>query len=543
MRQLAPFIIVLLMSTSCSTTDSEQIAPTTTAADLTPITESVLVTGGAIKGIMAADGLATFQGIPYAAPPIGPLRWAPPAEVVAWNNQKLATKPSARCMQPQSTGGDFYQTPDWPMSEDCLTLNVSTRAENREDALPVMVWIHGGALITGSGYRYDGQEITKHGVVLVTINYRLGPLGFMAHPELSAESTKGVSGNQGIRDQIAALQWVQENIASFGGDANNVTIFGESAGSWSVSLLQASPMARGLFHKAIGESGGVFNPMWHRTDTRAYAPSAEAHGEKLAKAVGADKTLSLTELRTVDAKNIIDAFNSDPALSNTDSLASVDGEVIPEDLYNIFDKGQQADIPVLIGSNSNEASTFMGFLVPGFGAGHTGLGNYAKTTLPEVADEVTSLYARDSEANDDQPFSDLFSDVVFTYPMRAWARSMENVESDAYLYWFTQSPVINGSDEYGAFHAAEIGYVFGTLDLFGAQATEADYALSKKMMTIWTNFAKTGNPNTDAIPHWEPFTRSNEAYMELGTEVSLKNNLRLREIALIEQAYAGRRVE
>ncbi len=428
------------------------------------------------------------------------------------------------------------------MDEDCLTLNVWSRADTASQNLPVMVWVHGGALVTGSGSEYTGELLTAKGVVLVTINYRLGRFGFHAHPELSQENTSGVSGNQGLRDQIFALEWVQKNIAKFGGDPNNVTIFGESAGSLSMSLLQASPLAKGLFHRVIGQSGGAFQPMWYRDRETTYSGSAEALGLEFGQALaGAEGDASLAGQRERSQEQVLEVFTKNPSFSNYDSLAIVDGEVIPDEVSSIFAAGQQADVPVMIGSNADEGTTFLEFFTPLFGEGADGFRAYAAATLPEVADQVDQHYSFAGDAEAEAVWADMFSDVLFAHPMRTWARSMENVESDAYLYWFTWAPPVENSEKYGAFHAGEIGYVFGDLELFGAKPVEADGELSELMASIWTQFAKTGNPNGPGLPQWPEYSADTEAYMELGVATGSKAELRIGKMDLIERAWEKRR--
>ena len=253
----------------------------TIQAVASPVNERVAVEGGWIEGVADTDGLKRYLGIPYAAAPVNERRWAPPAPVEAWPGVLGAGRYRSKCVQPKEPN-EFYRaggaTPGDSMDEDCLHLNVWTRATSTDDRLPVMVWIHGGALVRGAGELYPGDELTKMGVVIVTLNYRLGPFGFFAHPELTEENKGQMSGNQGYLDQIAALRWVRDNISNFGGDPGNVTIFGESAGSWSTNVLQASPIARGLFHKVIGQSGARFLPRPYLKQPTSYAPSAEAMG-------------------------------------------------------------------------------------------------------------------------------------------------------------------------------------------------------------------------------------------------------------------------
>ena len=507
-----------------------------------PIGAAVAVAGGTVQGIVGEDGLKQYHGIPYAAPPLGELRWKPPVPVVAWEGARDATTPGPACMQPQDYGTSFYGQSGFAMDEDCLTLNVWTRAAHAGDALPVMVWIHGGALVTGQGAMYPGELLTSKGVVLVTVNYRLGRFGFLAHPGLTAESAVGASGNQGLRDQIVALEWVRDNVAAFGGDPGNVTIFGESAGALSVSLLQASPKAAGLFHRVIGQSGGAFSPMQHRAAAIAYAGTAEELGERFGAALaGDDGDSSLSALRMLPAAQVLEVTSANPEFTNYDTLAVVDGDVIPDEVATIFVEGRQADVPVLIGSNSDEATAFMEYFEPLFGEGKAGLAAYVAATLPEVADELPAFYPADSDEQASTSFMDLFADVAFTYPMRAWARDMEPMQGDAYLYWFTWAPPIEQQAEYGAFHAAELGYIFGNLDLFGAVPTDADREFSDLMASIWTQFAKAGDPNGEGLPAWPAYARANEAYMELGVDTGAKSGLRLEQLALIERAWAERR--
>ena len=518
--------------------------PTETAVAPEPVAigPEVAVTGGTVRGTLGEDGLKQYHGIPYAAAPVGNGRWAPPGPVEPWADIRDATTAGSSCVQPQGQGGSFYGRSDFEMDEDCLTLNVWTRAQHVGPGLPVMVWIHGGGLTTGDGASYPGELLTSNGVVLVTANYRLGPFGFLAHPELSAENANGVSGNAGLRDQIAALEWVRDNIEQFGGDPANVTIFGESAGSLSVSLLQASPLSGGLFHRVIGESGGAFQPMTFRDRETPWAASAESVGEKFGAALaGEGGDASLAALRTLAADHVLQIFQSDPAFSDYGSLAIVDGEVIPDEVATIFAEGRQADVPVLIGSNADEATTFLAFFTPNFGEGNAGFGAYVQATLPEAADGLGEHYPSADDAQAERAWVDLFGDLLFAYPMRAWARSMETVDSDAYLYWFTWAPPIEERDRYKAFHAAEVGYVFGNLDLFGAVPTDEDRALSDLMASIWTQFAKTGNPNGEGLPQWPAYTRENEAYLELGIDTGSKTGLRLGKMGVIEHAWAKRR--
>ena len=523
-----------LATAGCGPETAEAPGPAAVGAE-------VSVTGGTIRGSISSDGLKKYHGIPYAAPPVGDRRWAPPDPVEPWHDVLDATAPGPGCVQQGGQGG-FYDaaTAIGAMDEDCLLLNVWTRTEHVDEAAPVMVWIHGGGLTVGSGDVYPGELLSSKGVVLVTINYRLGPFGFLALSELSAESDSGSSGNQGIRDQIAALKWVRDNIGQFGGDPSNVTIFGESAGSMSVSFLQASPLARGLFHRVIGQSGGAFGPMTFRARTTPYADAAEATGAKFAAALaGEGGDASLKALRVLPADHVLATFLSDPSFSA--GLGIVDGEVLPDEVAAIFEKGQQADVPVMIGSNADEGTALYPYLAPAFGEGLPGFEAYVSATLGEVADEVSAHYPAADDAEAAKSWMDLLGDALFTWSMRAWARAMQTVPSDTWLYWFTWTPPIEASERYGAFHAAEIGYVFGNLDLFGAAPADADHALSDLMATVWTQFARTGSPNGEGLPEWPAYTLENKAYMELGANPGVGSGLRLAKMELIERAWALRR--
>ena len=535
MRTAMMFAALALASTGCGP------AATVEAPAASMIGTEVAVAGGKVRGVADQDGLKQYHGIPYAAPPVGDRRWSPPAMVESWTGVRDATSPGPGCVQQGAQGG-FYDTATAvaTMDEDCLTLNVWTRAEQPDDALPVMVWIHGGGLTVGSGDAYPGEVLTAKGVVLVTINYRLGPFGFLALPELSAETASGASGNQGIRDQIAALEWVRDHIAQFGGDPGNVTIFGESAGSMSVSLLQASPVARGLFHRAIGQSGGTFGVMAQRDRTTPYTEAAESVGAKFAAALAGDGgDASLAALRALPADHVLATFLSDPAFSS--ALAIVDGEVIPRDVATIFAAGEQADVPVLIGSNADEGTALFSYLAPAFGEGVAGFEAFLAATLGEASEGAREHYPAGDDAEATASWMAMYSDAYFAYSMRAWARTMQTVPSDAWLYWFTQVPPIPERERYGAFHAAEIGYVFGNVDLFDAVPTDADRALSELMATVWTEFARTGNPNAEGLPEWPAYTRENEAYMEFGADTGAKSGLRLEKMDIFERAEALRR--
>ena len=530
-------LILIVFLVSCAEQPADPLGTAKTLA------AEIEVTGGKIVGRANEDGLFEFLGVPYAAAPVGNLRWQPPKPVQDWQGTLDATKPGLPCVQP-ATLSDFYARAYSETSEDCLTLNVWSRAKSTQDNLPVMVWIHGGALVMGSGRDYGGAPLTAKGVVLVTINYRLGPFGFFAHPELSAEDSDGASGNQGFRDQIAALEWVRDNIESFGGNPDNVTIFGESAGSWSMSVMQASPMARGLFHKVIGQSGARFIPIPDLTSDRWGIPSAESWGESLGEKFSGRDGSSLEDLRALPAQDIMDLYSRDPeVLMNFDYLTIVDGAVLPKEVDAIFALGNQADVPVLIGSNADEATTFdPALLNPNAGDLDYGeaLEAQVASVLPNAGKAIFDHYPISSNVAKTS-WVEFSTDVSFTQPMRLWGDYMQSVSSPAFLYWWDWRPLIDGSDQYGAFHAAEIPYVFGDLTTFNLTVRPEDRRFSELMMTIWTNFAKTGDPSVEGKLDWPAYDTKNAATAVLGENIAIRSGVRSERVDLITAAHAARR--
>ena len=539
-------LLVLALVTGCSNGKQPNITnntvPPTTS---TTLTNEVQSTAGVIRGNLPEPGLKEFLGIPFAAPPVGELRWQAPQPVSSWTGVRDASAKGLPCVQPESLS-PFYDRAYAQTSEDCLTLNVWTRATVEGEDLPVMVWIHGGALIMGSGADYDGAKLTAKGVVLVTINYRLGPFGFFAHPTLTQQSELGSSGNQGYKDQIAALEWVRDNIRAFGGDPDNVTIFGESAGSWSMSVLQASPSARGLFHKVIGQSGARLLPLSHlKTAKNGYA-SAEQRGRALAELFTGDAESSITQLQALPAEQIMATYAADPAILNDfDALTIVDGEVLPEEVNQIFAKGEQANVPVMIGSNSLEASTFDPVMFAPAEANNLDYAELLKTQvaqmLPQADPTLHRYYPTPGRADAQQSWINFNTDVSFTQPMNLWAQHMLKVSSPAYLYWWDWQPSIKGSRKYGAFHAAEIPYVFGNLNTFDIDITPQDQAFSNLMMDVWTQFAKSSNPSIEGVIDWPAYTADGHQTAVIGENLSTMNGVRLPQVKLITEAYDRQR--
>jgi len=490
--------------------------------------DTITVDGGQISGT-SADGVRVFKGIPFAAPPVGALRWRAPQPVVAWSGVKRADTFSAQCLQQPYPAGSPYASAPQPTSEDCLYLNVWTAAtagepSTRSGSRPVMVWIHGGAWTRGSGSTpsYDGTALAKNGVVVVTTNYRLGVVGFLAHPDLTAESPNHASGNYAILDHVAALKWVQKNIAAFGGDPSRVTIFGESAGSWSVNVVQATPLAKGLFHRAIGESGGQFA----RTASLA---EAEKGGVALATAAGA---ASLADLRALPADKLL-------AIQTFRTGVNVDGYVLPADVGSLFAQKKQNDVPVLIGSNANEWTTLSNPAT--FPKTMDELRKRIETQFPGLASEFDAVYPAKSDAEIADAMLALGRDQTFSLEMRTWARMVTAAGRKAFLYQFTHVPPSPNAKTWGAYHASEIPYVFGTLRNRPWPFTEVDFTLSDRMSRYWSNFAISGDPNGKGLPAWTSYDPTNEPYLELGDTIQTKRHLLKPQLDFLEHAQQQRR--
>jgi para-nitrobenzyl esterase len=482
----------------------------------------VKVDGGQLAGTIAG-GARVFKGIPFAAPPVGDLRWKAPQPIIGWEGTRPADKFGPQCVQTPYPVGSVYAMEPAPQSEDCLYLNVWTTA-SAGDKRPVMVWLHGGAWTRGASNiaTYDGVALAKRGVVVVTANYRLGPLGFLAHPELTAESPQHSSGNYAILDHVAALRWVQRNIAAFGGNPGNVTIFGESAGSWSVNVVQAAPIARGLFHRAIGESGGQFG----RTQRLV---EAEEGGLALAKAVGAD---SLKALRQIPAEKLL-------SVATFRSSINVDGWVLPDDVRAMFAQRKQSPVPILVGSNADEMTTLSSAST--FPKTMEDFRTRMEAQFPGLAKEFDAAYPVKTEADIAGAMRSLNRDIIFSSEMRTWARMVTAAGERAYLYQFTHVPPGPDAAIRRAYHASEIQYVFGNLRNPAFAFTDADRALSDAMSSYWVNFATTGNPNGKGLPNWAAYDAGNEPYVELGTPIQARRQLLKVQLDFLDQAREARR--
>jgi para-nitrobenzyl esterase len=442
--------------------------------------------GGLVQGL-AEDNLTVYKGIPFAAPPVGALRWRAPQPAPKWESVRTADQFAPGCMQ--SMGGP----PPGGMSEDCLHLNVWTPAKSPRDRVPVLVWIYGGGFNGGATSIpvYSGEKLARRGVVLVSIAYRVGVFGFYAYPELSAESPHRVSGNYGLLDMIAGLQWIQRNIAAFGGDPKRVTIFGESAGGIAVSMLCASPLAKGLFTGAISESGGSFGPSSRSPvpgENMRVLSDAEASGVEFAKMAGAS---SLKELRAVTAEKVLETARRQRGMA----WPIVDGWVIPDDQHRLYEAGRFNDTSVLVGYNSDEGASFS---PPGTPADY--IAGVRKRYGP-FADRLLAAYPTETDSVP-KTARDLARDSAFGWHTWVWARlHSSQAKGKAYYYYFDQHP----EQAAGSPHGAEIPYVFEHLDDLHRPATPEDRRISDAMAAYWTNFAKYGDPNGKGVPAWPAF--------------------------------------
>jgi len=489
---------------------------------------------GAAQGQAEGD-LNVFKGLPYAQAPVGPARWTPPRPVVDWQGVRQATAFGPACMQPTPQGQGIYSDTLPGMSEDCLSLNIwAPKAARRA---PVLVWIHGGALTAGASGEgiYDGAALARRGVVVVTINYRLGVLGWLAHPELSAESPLGISGNYGLLDQIEALRWVRRNIAAFGGDPANVTIAGESAGGLSVLYLMVAPPARGLFAKAIAESAYMVSTPELR-EARFGAKSAEASGADLAARLGAH---GVADLRAMDAGKLA---NAAPAAGFA-PFGAVDGRILPEQVVEAFDKGDQAPVPVLAGFNSGEIRSLR-MLAPAPPATPAAYEQTIREHYGDLAGAFLTLYPA---ANLEESIVATTRDALYGWTAQRMAVKQTALGQSAYLYLFDHGyPAADAARLHG-FHASEVPFVFGTIARLPPHwpkppATGEEAALSDAMVGYWTSFARTGAPTAAGESSW-PAYGSAGAYMAFEDRPRPRTDLMPGMYALQEAVVCRRRAQ
>ena len=484
------------------------------------VNEPVQLTSGEVSGI-DADGVQAFLGIPFAAPPVGDLRWKPPLAPIPWSGVRVVDKHAPACMQQRAS----Y------MSEDCLYLNVWTKAESSSERLPVMVWIHGGGWTSGSNSVpiYNGEAFARNGVVLVSVNYRMSGFGWMAHPALSTESERRVSGNYGILDHIAALEWVRDNIEGFGGDPDNVTIFGESAGGGSVYGLLATPLAEGLFHKAISESTWITpTNVTNLKRANGMTTSAEARGEQVIAA-------KLQELGKTDG-DILNAMRSLSAQEFLDLGVGVslivDGWAYPKSPAELFAEGTHHVVPLMAGINDGEGLLFVRPNRVFSSVAEQRAARFEE--WGEFAGSLNDYYVAKNDADVFVTEVDYNTDLWFARPTREIIRAIARSSQDSYMYVFTRN--IRDPAQRSP-HAMELRYVFNTLP---DDAGAVDQDIAQLMNDYWVQFAKTGTPNGEGLPVWPAYDLETQQHQVLGAEIKQGSMLRKNELDELDRYFRDR---
>ncbi|NWF56202.1 MAG: carboxylesterase family protein [Syntrophaceae bacterium] len=518
------------------------------------IPETIAVEGGKISGVLLGENkdVRAFKGIPYAKPPVGPLRWKPPQPVDLWEGIRQCNEFGSVCMQP-----GIFKAMGFPLgdkfSEDCLSLNVWTAAKNENAKLPVMMWIHGGGNVAGGSTLpvNDGESLARQGVVLVSFNYRLGIFGYFAHPMLSKESPNNVSGNYGLLDIIAALKWVQKNIQAFGGDPGNVTIFGQSAGAYNVCYLMATPLAKGLFHRAIAQSGHALAPLTNRHLREGWymLEPMEKQGERLAKDLGcSDAADPVAALRALSAEKVL--VTSKAVMFGAGGVVYppgntfgpvVDGWVLPDDVLTIFEEGKQNLVPLIVGAAADEATISIPQKVyDTVEAYRTMLNNI----FGKYADDILAKYPANGPNEIRKSFCDYVGDLLFVTGARRFVRAMEKAGGKAYLYLFTMAwpgPMAAA----GAHHGGDMVYIFDNIHIAKGirklPFDEKHQALARAMSGYWVQFAKTGNPNKEGLIEWPAYDSAKDQHIELGELIKVGQGLRKDKLDFWDKFDAERR--
>lgn len=493
---------------------------------------------GAVRGTLTDDGQHVFKGIPYALPPIGERRWQAPAPLPAWSGVRDATRFGPACQQPSAPPGSIYAETYPEMSEDCLSLNIWSPAGSKN--APVFVWIHGGNLIRGSSQQamFDGAHLAKRGIVVVSINYRLGVFGYFAHRELSAESPEGISGNYGLLDQIAALQWVKQNIAAFGGDATHVTIAGESAGGLAILHLLASPRAQGLYARAIVQSAALMN-IPHLKRAEFGLPSAEASGDHYMSTMGAK---DIADLRARDATSLTELAKQ----AHFVTTAIVDGRVLTRQLIETFDRGEQAHVPLMTGFTAGEISTMRTVLNPPPPDASQFNAEQYEAVIRRNYGELADTFLRHYPGTHiEQSILAAARDGFFAWTSQRLVRNQAALGVPAYLYFFDHG--YPAADDAGihAFHASEVPFMFGTIDRVTPlwpkiPDTDTERNLAAAMVDYWASFARTGVPSARNQPTWPPHNNGS-AYMSFTDRPRVATDLLPGEYRLHEEVVCRRR--
>ncbi len=514
-RRSALFGVILLSGPlSCGKAELVETAPAL----------SVRVESGLVRGV-SEPGIRVFRGIPYAAPPVGPLRWRPPQPAPSWDDVRAAEDFGPPCPQPAAPEST---------AEDCLTLNVWAPADlPPAERWPVMVWIHGGGFRAGTGSDpgTHGDQFAREGVVLVTLNYRLGALGFLAHPALEAEQAGEPRANYGLLDLVAALGWVQRNIEALGGDPSRVTIFGESAGAMAVHLLMVAPQAEGLFHRAIAQSGyGTWPLPRLRATGSAVGPPGAPSAEEVGESIVERATAPGSDVRTASALRAIPAERLAVAVAPL-HLPMVDGTVVPDEPGILFARGEQHDVPFIGGGNSYDGSVMMG---SGF-APREFLASWG-----ERESQLRALYADDFAVSTQLGASRLFGDRRYLLSGRVLTKYMSRVSSPGYLYYFSFVPAAQRRASPGALHAAEIGPLFGrVMGVVGEGAPQVK-EVGETMRAYWVNFARTGNPNGPGLPEWPAYDPATDRWLVIGETPVVRTGIVKDRLDFLEEQYMRR---
>ena len=502
--------------------------------------DEVETRSGVLRGFASPhqSEVTVFEGIAFAAPPTGELRWRPPAPPIPFAGIKHADRIGPACWQARNSDASLYARGNLHRSEDCLYLNVYTSAADDSERLPVLVWYHGGGNTTGhAGARiFDGANLAARGAVVITANYRLGPLGFMAHPALSEESTENASGNYGLLDQLATLEWVRDNVAGFGGDPERVTIFGQSAGGTDVCLLQASPLAAGLVDRVIGQS-----PVCIRLDRDLEQGHAAGHEYAESLGVSGSDASALAQLRRIPAAQLI-------ATPGGATGPLIDGWVVPDRPYEVFANGGQNRIPVMVGGMADEYHGLQHTAAP---ISEAELDSYLAGAFGSEAAVVKGLYPQALDLSPLEARKEIMGDNGFLLDTRLWARLVSSHGDPAFVYYFSRpAPVFrlyvhedpdltgNGGERiFGAYHSGDLAYVFDNLDLVGLDWDAADRALADTIADYWVNFAATGNPNGPGLPEWPAYDPQTDTVQILDAEVRAGVHPKSEQLEVLEQLY------